>query len=154
LPEFEPLRLLAKQDEDVKILAAHLQDALFPLTAMVYERKSATFTLLANRFCWEVEAEDHEGEPVYYRVHSGICCRNIKKIFHRGFERKGQHRVLNLLSLQVPTSQNIRMIFSGDKEIHIETKDLHCHLGDLHHPWPTRIKPVHIYEHLEKMHMS
>ena len=42
---FEPLRLLARDFEDLTIVSTHLQDALLPLTSMVYERKSATFTM-------------------------------------------------------------------------------------------------------------
>lgn len=148
---FEPLRLLARDFEDLTIVSTHLQDALLPLTSMVYERKSATFTMLANRFCWEHPAIDHEGEPMYHRVHSGLCFKNVEKIHHRGFHPKENTRTLNLLTLQANKSNMVHLICSGDKEIRIETKNLQCHLGDLHHPWPTRKKPTHLHEHIEAM---
>ena len=148
---FEPLRLLARDLEDLTILSTHLQDALLPLTSMVYDSKNATFTMLANRFCWEHPAIDHEGEPMYHRVHSSLCFKNVEKINHRGFQRKGKTRIVNLLALQATPSHAIHLICSGDNEIRIETKDIHCHLGDLHHPWPTRKKPTHLYEHIETL---
>lgn len=148
---FVPLRLLARDSEDLTILSTHLQDALLPLTSMVYEPKNATFTVLANRFCWEYPPIDHEGEPMFHRVHAGLCFRNVDKVHHRGIDRKGPERILNILTLEAKTKNSINMIFSGDREICIQTKDLHCHLGDLHHPWPTRKRPTHIYEHIENL---
>lgn len=150
-PNFEPLRLLARDLEDLTILSTHLQDALLPLTSMVYEPKNATFTMLANRFCWEHPAIDHEGEPMHHRVHSALSFKNVGAVHHRGVQRKGNTRILNLLALQATPSNAIHLICSGDNEIRIETKDIHCHLGDLHHPWPTRKKPTHLYEHIEAM---
>ena len=112
---FEPLRLLARDLEDLTILSAHLQDALLPLTSMVYEPKIGTFTMLANRFCWEHPAIDHEGEPMHHRVHSGLCFKNVGKIHHCGFQRKGNARILNLLALKSHKSDAIHLICSGDK---------------------------------------
>ncbi len=148
---FEPLRLLARDLEDLTILSTHLQDALLPLTSMVYEPKNATFTMLANRFCWEHPPVDHEGEPMYHRVHSALSFKNVGTVHHRGFQCKGNMRTLNLLAVQATPSHAIHLICSGDNEIKIETKDIHCHLGDLHHPWPTRKKPTHLYEHIEAL---
>lgn len=149
--KFVPLRLLAHDEEDLSILAAHLQDALLPLVSMVFEPKDATFTMLANRFCWEHPPIDHEGSLMYHRVHSGICFKNVDKVHHRGFDRKGKTRILNLLTLQAGKSGNIHLICSENNEIRIETNKLHCHLGDIHHPWPTRKKPTHLYEHIEAL---
>jgi hypothetical protein len=149
--EFVPLRLLANDIEDLGILAAHLQDAMLPLTSMVYDPEKATFTLLANRFCWEHPPIDHEGAPLYHRVHCGLFFRNVDKVHHRGFQRKGKTRILNLLTLQAKKNEAIHLICSGSKEIRVETKNLHCQLGDLHAPWPTRKKPTHIYEHIEAL---
>lgn len=149
--EFVPLRLLARDTEDLTILAAHLQDALLPFVSMVYEPKNATFTMLANRFCWEHPPLDHEGEPMYHRVHAGLCFRNVEKVRHRGFQQKGTPRILNLLTLHAKNNEAIHLIGSGNQEIRVETKNLHCHLNDLHQPWPTRKRPTHIYEHIEAM---
>jgi hypothetical protein len=149
LPGFVPLRLLAKDLEDLKILAAHLQDALLPLVSIAYEPKSATFSMLAHRFCREHPPLDHEEGPLYHRVHSGLCFHNVDKVHHRGVNRKGDTRFLNFLSFQQPTPNTIHLICSGDNEIRIETKDLHCRLGDVSEPWPTRQKPTHLYEHIE-----
>lgn len=148
---FVPLRLLAKDEEDLNIVSAHLQDALLPLASMVFEPKKGKFTILANRFCWEHPSLDHEGKPMYHRVHSGIAFSNVETVHYRGFHRKKSPEILNLLALQSNKGEAIHLICSRDHEIRIKTKDLHCHLGDIHHPWPTRNKPTHLHEHIEEL---
>lgn len=152
--DLKKLQLLAKDFEDLQIMSAHLQDALTPLTTMIFDPPTSTFSLLANRFCWEHEPFDHEDSPLYHRVHSGVCFRHVEKVLYRGIDLKGPVRTLNLLSVKgAPTSVenglNLDLVFSGDGHIRLQVKELHCHLGDLHHAWPTRVKPKHIHEHLE-----
>ncbi len=145
----KPLKFLAQDHQDLQIVAAHLQDALLPITAMVHDTKTSTFCLLAKRFCWEHEEMHHEGQPLYHRVHSGICFMNVKSVHHRGFDLMSKKRVLNLMTMH-SDGATIHMVFSGENEIRIEVDKLHCHVGDLHHPWPTRKRPVHLFEHVEQ----
>ena len=51
-----PLRLIARQAEDVVVLSSLLQDAVFPMSEMRYDRKARRFALLVNRFRWEDRA--------------------------------------------------------------------------------------------------
>lgn len=148
-PDFVPLKLLAKDLEDLTILAAHLQDALLPLISMVYEPEKATFSMLANRFCWEHPPLVHEEGPIYHRIHAGLCFHNVDKVHHRNLDRTGDQRFMSFLTFQQPTPNMVHLICSRGSEIRIETKDLHCQLGDIHDPWPTRQKPMHLYEHIE-----
>ena len=61
-----PLRLLARGQEDLQIIAACLQDALVPLTDVLYQKREKRFVMVANRFRWELlEPEDEAaGAPV------------------------------------------------------------------------------------------
>jgi Protein of unknown function (DUF2948) len=147
----KPLKLLAKDLEDLQILAAHLQDSLMPLVAMVYEPSDKMFTLLANRFCWEHPGIEHEGAPLYHRVHTGVCFHNVGAVRHKGFSRKGEQRTLNLLTMHGENKGGIHMVFSEGHEIRVETEDLRLYMGDLHVPWPTRSRPTHLHEHLDQL---
>lgn len=149
--DHKPLKLIAKDLEDLQILAAHLQDSLLPLISMTYDSEEKTFTALANRFCWEHDAIEHEGEPLYHRVHTGVCFKNVTKVLHKGFKRHGSQRTLNLLTMHGEKQGAVHLVFSGGHEIRLEIDSLHCHMGDVHHPWPTRKRPKHIHEHLEKI---
>lgn len=150
------LRLLAKDLEDLQLISAHLQDALLPLTTMIYDSSTSTFTALANRFCWEKDSIEHEGMPLYHRTHAGLCFRNVEKVFYKNIDLNGSLRTLNLLAVNAePQSSEegsviLNMIFSGESHIRLKVKDLHCHLGDIHQAWTTRSRPKHIHEHLEE----
>jgi hypothetical protein len=76
---------------------------------------------------------------------------NVKGVHRRGFDPKGSVRTLNLLALQTPEKNEVHLHFSGGGDIRVQMDQLHCHLGDLQEPWPTRKKPTHLYEHLEAM---
>jgi len=69
--EMKQLKLIAKDLEDLQILASHLQDSIIPLLSMSYDPETQTFRAIANRFCWEHAALEYEGEPLHHRVHSG-----------------------------------------------------------------------------------
>ena len=51
-----PLRLIAQDAEGLGILAALLQDAVFPITEMRFAKTRRRFALLLNRFRWEDRA--------------------------------------------------------------------------------------------------
>jgi len=153
-PNFAPLRLLAKDKEEVDILSAQLQDSLLPLTSVHFDKDAKTFTCLVNRFCWE-HLDAHPEEERYYRVHSGFSVSNVLCVHKRNFHQSHPERVLNLLIITVDEPQkgqfNIHLLFSGDKEIRLEVESIHCQLGDVDHPWHTSKRPMHLHEHLEEL---
>ena len=48
------LRLLARDEDDVAVVSALLQDAIIPGADMEFKRKTNQFFIVANRFCWEI----------------------------------------------------------------------------------------------------
>lgn len=149
--ELKPLKLIAKDIEDLQILAAHLQDAIVPFMSMQYDPETKTFRALANRFCWEHGESDYEGENLYHRVHSGLEIHNVDRVLHKGFDLIQDDQNYALLTVHGENEGAIHLVFSGGSEVRVETHDMHLHLGDVQHPWPTRKKPKHIHEHLEDL---
>lgn len=151
---FPPLRLLAKDKEEIHILSAHLQDGLLPLTSIHFDKDTKIFTCLLNRFCWE-HLNTHPNEELYYRVHSGFSVANVQNVHRRNFDHGRNERVLNLLMITVDEPkekyQTIHLLFSGDREIRLEVESIHCQLGDVDNPWHTSKRPMHLYEHLEEL---
>lgn len=148
--DLKPLKLIAKDLEDLQIIAAHLQDSLLPLISMSYNPKTKIFRVLANRFCWEHGEKTYGDESTYFRTHSGVEFHNVTRVLHKNFDFKGEQRTYNLLTLLHPDEQSIHLVFSGDSEIRIEMDEMHVLLGDIHHPWPSRKKPTHLHEHVEE----
>ncbi|MBX9976931.1 MAG: DUF2948 family protein [Alphaproteobacteria bacterium] len=145
------LKIMAKDREDLHIIAAHVQDALLPLHGLHFDHGEGTFSALCNRFCWEHDGHFFEDKPLYHRVHSGLCFRSVQSIHFKGLEDTIALHPLNLLSIQAnehppeakPGYAHVHLLFSGESEIRLTVNTITCHLGDLHHPWPTRVKPGH-----------
>ena len=51
------LKLRAVDAEDLRVLAAVLQDALVPLGDIAYQKRQKRVVLVANRFLWEDQTE-------------------------------------------------------------------------------------------------
>jgi hypothetical protein len=80
----------------------------------------------------------------------------VQNVQRHGFDQHGDVRTLNLLTIDAKHPQNTDeghalMHFSDGGSIKVDFDKLHCKLGDMHEPWPTRNKPIHIHEHLENL---
>ena len=47
------LKLVAKTEEDLRVISAHLQDAIVNVTDMASLKKNRIFLVQLNRFMWE-----------------------------------------------------------------------------------------------------
>jgi hypothetical protein len=166
---YSPLKLKAVDQHDVEVCSMHLQDALCPLSSMHYSKKDKVFSLMANRFCWEnIEYGDQYSS--YFRVHCGVFFHGVESIYKCNFYQKGHERIFNLLMLsdrdleRSETNKSkdslslekeecgmslIHLIFSDEKEIRLQGKKIEIYLKDFDEPWPSKHKPVHIFEHFE-----
>jgi len=156
----KPVKLKARDVEDLEVVAAWLQDALVPLVDVTYLEREKRFVMVANRFCWETidrgvtpastEAgpeddarfeEDSPG-PTFERVNCGVCFDRVRAVRFRGLELGSKDQILNLLTLHVETGA-ITLLFSGDAAIRLEVDAIVCHVEDLGEPWPTHWRPTH-----------
>ena len=95
-----PLNLGALEVEDLRIISALAQDAVFPATAMTWRPGQRRFGLLLNRFRWEdVDAARKRGRPVE-RVQSLLVIDNVLGVASNGLDRRDPDLVLSLLSLE------------------------------------------------------
>ena len=81
--EKKPLKIMAKNPQDLDILSACLQDALIPLKEATYDKTQKRFVLLANRYKWE---EGHLPQKEGARTHAGISFENIEEAQFTGLD--------------------------------------------------------------------
>ena len=151
IPQHKMIKMRALDTTDLHHIAEQLRDGLCPMMAMVHERKS--FTLLVNRFCWNHE-EKADGTLLHFRSHVGLLFRHVQKVQRKGFEQHSKDRILNLLHIELRQNTKdtwVHLVFSKGYEIRLLVEKLEAYLSDLHDPWPTRSKPMHLHEHLEAM---
>lgn len=142
----KPLRLKAEDPHDLKILSALLQDALIHTGGMHYSPDAHLFTILANRFCWEAEPEEVEGEKLHKRTHSGLHFSHVTQVRHSGIDQAHHHKHHNLLAVHADKEGEIHLIFSDGEQICLHVDQIMAHLTDLHEHWWTHQKPEHPIE--------
>ena len=83
-----PLNLGALDNDDLKVLSALAQDAVFPVTEMSWRASERRFALLLNRFRWEdAETAASRGRSVE-RVQSLLVIDNVLTVASQGIDRK------------------------------------------------------------------
>jgi len=134
-----PLRLVAFDAEDLNILSAAVQDSVFPITEMRWQKSPRRFGVLLNRFRWEsTEAAKRKGRPVE-RVQSVLAVDNVARVSTQGIDQTDRETVLSLLSVTwepgTDGSGRILLTFAGDGAVAIEAETLEVTLRDVTRPY-------------------
>lgn len=135
-----PLRLLARDAEDLKVLAACVQDALVPLGDMLHVAAERRFVLALNRFRWE--AGRPSTDAPFERIHSLLSIQHVAAVRIRGIDQRRRDTILALLSLTLGDGQ-IDLVFAGGGAIRLEIDRLDVALRDVGEAWPTLWRPGH-----------
>lgn len=144
-----PLNLGALDAEDIPVISALLQDAVFPATEMLWEPRRRRFSLLLNRFRWEDRAAaEARGRP-YERARSVLVVENVLKVASQGIDRRDRETVLSLLALEFEAGQEgagaLTLVLAGDGAIRLEVEALELRLRDVTRPYraPSGKAPEH-----------
>jgi hypothetical protein len=134
------LKLRAEDEEDLAVVSSILQDALVPVSEMVFLSEEKRFVLVANRFKWE--GPPLEGGKLFERTLIGITFDHVENVKIRGFDRADPDRILQVLAIRAYPGAVI-FDFSGSGCMRLEVGRILCHLEDIGEPWPTSWRPAH-----------
>jgi hypothetical protein len=144
-----PLNLGALDPDDLKVISALVQDAVFPVTEMRWQAGRRRLGLLVNRVRWEdVDAAERSGRPVE-RVRSLLVVENVLGVASQGIDRDDPATVLSLLSVVFtpaePPGGHVVLTLAGDGAIRAEVEALEITLRDVTRPYeaPSRQAPRH-----------
>ncbi len=137
----KPLKLRARDVEDLAVVSAALQDALVPLGDIAHLPDEKTFLLAVNRFRWENRSDQAE------RVHAGLRFDAVRRVQYRDIDLSNRSRFLAFLTIAFDGDEGqggaVVIHFSGGGAIRLEVGGLYCVLSDLGEPWPTQWMPEH-----------
>jgi hypothetical protein len=154
------LSLVARDETDLALIAACLQDALVPLAEMRFDPVEQRFYMIANRFLWErahgkkpavgapaAGADDadftaSEEPPGDGRRNAAIRVDHVVAARSRGIDLGQPGRFLSLLTVQRDGS-HLNLVFAGGGVIQLEIMELAMLLRDLGTAWPTPSRPSH-----------
>ena len=134
------LRLTAKDTEDLKVVSAHMQDALVRLADIRYLAKPRQFAIVANRFAWEQQ-------PKSERRRSGLHFEHVLNVKQQGIVEQAKDAVLSLLAITFEPgpepSGTVVLTFSANCAIKLNVEYLDLQLKDLGGAWATDLTPHH-----------
>ncbi|MEM9899362.1 MAG: DUF2948 family protein [Pseudomonadota bacterium] len=147
--EERPLRLMAFDTDDLKVMSALVQDSVFPSSEMRWTPADRRFAVLLNRFRWE----DADGASVrrrdFERVQAVLVVEDVVAVQSQGVKKGDADTVLSLLSLEFEAGEEGRgrLIFNlaGDGAIACQVDALEVVLKDVTRPYlaPSRRAPSH-----------
>lgn len=145
----KPLRLLAQSDEDLTVLSALLQDAVFPVSEMAWRPKAREFALLLNRFRWEDKDRAEARSRAYERVQTVLKISDVLRVSSQGVDRSDPEMILSLLSLNWEAGEDgtgrLVLTLAGDGAIALDVECLNVTAQDVTRPYraPSGKAPSH-----------
>lgn len=141
----KPLRLIAEDDADLKVISAAVQDAVLKADNLKYDRRRRRFTLEVNRFEWETSSEKRAPKT---RVRSLLAIDGVLNVKTRAVNKSDPDMVLSLLSVTFeaadePPGGKLSILFAGDGELALDIETLDVTLLDSEYEWTTRHTPDH-----------
>ena len=139
------LKLIAKTEEDLRVVSAHLQDSIASVADIANLKKNKIFLMQLNRFMWEdVEKGVFRKNK---RIRTVLKFENILKATSKNVEQKKNDRFLDFLAIETfkmpDKNYEMNLIFSGDIIIKLIAEAIEVTLDDQGLPWESKNKPKH-----------
>jgi hypothetical protein len=139
------LKLLASSDKDLRVIAAHLQDALVSIKDIANLKKNRIFLIQLNRFMWEdVEKGLFRKNK---RIRTVVKFENVTNVTSKNINLNHDKRFLDFLTIEsnlLPDkSYELNLIFSGNAIIKINAEVIDVTLDDQGPPWESKTEPKH-----------
>ena len=139
------LKLLGKNQEDLKIISAYLQDGILIVKDMIFLKQNRTFIMMVNRFMWE------DVEKGVFRQNKRIRCaikfEEVIKVESKNINQKNNNKPLECLAIKCSSifeeTYKIKIFFAGNSIITIISEVIEVALHDLGKPWNVKHIPIH-----------
>ena len=139
------LKLIAKTQEDLRVISAHLQDSIVKTSDIANLKKNKIFLMQLNRFMWEdVEKGVFRKNK---RIRTVLKFENVLKVTSKNVNQNKNDRFLDFLAIETfkmpDKNYEMNLIFSGDMVIKLVTEAVEVTLDDQGSPWESKNKPKH-----------
>ena len=92
------LKLIAKTDEDLRVISAHLQDSIVKTSDIANLKKNRIFLMQLNRFMWEdVEKGVFRKNK---RIRTVLKFENVLRVTSKNVNQKKKERFLDFLAIE------------------------------------------------------
>lgn len=134
-----PLRLEARDADDLRVIAALVQDAVFSVTELRWSRRRHEVAILLNRFRWEDRAAAERAGRGYERVQALILFRGVLALRAQGLDPADKDVILSLLDIAFEPGPDgagrVVLTLAGDGALALEVEALEVVLADVTRPY-------------------
>ena len=139
------LKLIARVEDDLKVVSAHLQDSIASVSDIANLKKNKIFLMQLNRFMWEdIEKGVFRKNK---RIRTILKFENVLEVNSKNINQSKKDKFLDFLAIesnQMPDNNyEMRIIFAGDLIIKIISEVIEVTLDDQGEAWDTKNKPNH-----------
>ena len=141
----QSLKLIARTVEDLRVVSAHLQDAIANVTDIASLKKNKIFLMQLNRFMWEdVEKGVFRKNK---RIRTVLKFDNVLKVHSKNIEQSKKDNFLDFLTIETnrmpDNNYEMKIVFAGDSIIKIISEVIELTLDDQGEAWDTKNMPKH-----------
>ncbi len=146
------LKLIALDREDLSVISAHFQDAVFRVADMTYLPREKRFVAVGNRFDWAVSLKEtvKNKKSGYERRRSGLRIDRVLSAKIHSLDLNDPSQALALLALGFEPDANpdsveghVTLTFSGGAAIRLRVECLEVEMKDLGGAWTAKRSPLH-----------
>ena len=139
------LKLIARTEEDLRVVSAHLQDSIASIADIANLKKNKIFLMQLNRFMWEdVEKGVFRKNK---RIRTILKFENVMNVLSRNINQLKKDKFLDFLAIETNITPDknyeMKIIFAGDSIIRVISEVLEVTLDDQGEAWDTKNKPKH-----------
>ena len=139
------LKLIARTEEDLRVVSAHLQDSIASISDIANLKKNKIFLMQLNRFMWEdVEKGVFRKNK---RIRTILKFENVLNVFSKNISQIRKDNFLDFLAIETnkmpDNNYEMKIIFAGDAIIRVISEVIEVTLDDQGEAWDTKNKPKH-----------
>ena len=139
------LKLIARTEEDLRVVSAHLQDSIASIADIANLKKNKILLLQLNRFMWEdVEKGLFRKNK---RIRTILKFENVIKVKSRNINLARKDKFLDFLTIETnqmtDNNYDMKILFAGDSILKVTAEVIEVTLDDQGEAWDTKNKPKH-----------
>ena len=143
--EVKNLKLIARTEEDLRVVSAHLQDSIANVADIANLSKNKIFLMQLNRFMWEdVEKGVFRKNK---RIRTILKFENVVKVISKNINQYKKDKFLDFLTIETnkmpDNNYEMKIVFSGDLIIKVFSEVIEVTLDDQGDAWETKNMPKH-----------
>ena len=139
------LKLIARTEEDMRVVSAHLQDSIANVSDIANLEKNRVFLMQLNRFMWEdVEKGVFRKNK---RIRTILKFDNVLKVVSKNINQQKKDNFLDFLTIETnkmpDKNYEMKIVFAGDSIVRVITEVIEVTLDDQGEAWDTKNMPKH-----------